>query len=294
VSVREPETVTVLRRQFGAQLAARRAQAGLSQEQYARQIGFSRSTVAGVESGRHPVSAQFCSESDRALRTGDLFARGRERILARLAAERRTAAERAWQSAVSSGPEMAGSRLLAPDSAGALAAYRDLGWPVEDTRSGLWLVTGTRVDALEVSRPAGLLAVAWWRASLGAPDPVRGLPALPDPAEALAAIAAKSRCYFLANAGEFPWTPPDTDAAAETGGGAIRWHSHDSPIPLPPSHNGSRHAAVWVYAPPGPVRLASPAVLLHLLATAAAAARQADMLLLPSGVTAVPAVATKR
>ena len=55
-------------------------------------------------------------------------------------------------------------------------------------------MTGTVIDALEVPRAAGMVAAAWWLYTRGVPDEIRGLPALPDPAVALAAIAAGPRC----------------------------------------------------------------------------------------------------
>ena len=40
------------------------------------------------------------------------------------------------------------------------------------------------IDALEVTRPAGTLAAAWWLYTGGAADEIRGLPALPRPDQA--------------------------------------------------------------------------------------------------------------
>ena len=50
-------------------------------------------------------------------------------------------------------------------------------------------------------RPAGVVAVHWWLHTGGAPDEIRGLPALPGPQDALAVIAAGDRYLFLVQAG---------------------------------------------------------------------------------------------
>jgi hypothetical protein len=47
----------------------------------------------------------------------------------------------------------------------ALAGYRRLGWPVKADGDRLALVTGTVADVLEVTRPAGAVATAWWHAT---------------------------------------------------------------------------------------------------------------------------------
>lgn len=283
----ESEIVTALRRELGAQLAARRRQAGLSQAEFGRRGGFSRSAVAGAESGHQPASPQFWAHADRILCSGDFFARGRDAIEQRIALERRMAADRAWAHAAQKTAQAA-EGLEATDRAQALTAYRRRGWQVTDTPSGLRLVTGDLVDALEVPRIAGVLAVAWWRGTAGAADQVRGLPELPPPAEALAAIRAGSRCFFLAQAGEYPWAHDDTAHTAPQNDSVITWHSQGSGIPLPPSREGDADGAMWLHAPAGAVRLTSPVMLLHLLAAAVAVTREPGRLMLPRGVIAAP------
>jgi hypothetical protein len=172
------------------------------------------------------------------------------------------------------------------------------------------------VDALEVPSTAGILAASWWRSSEGYPDEIRRLPALPDPRRALALIAAGDRHFFLTQAGECPWRsqdPATTAAVATPRAAVIRWHSQGSRIPLPSSStsddavkpavsasdlvpgqsasaSGNEPAAAhWMHWPDRGLKLSSPAVLLHLLATAAAAIRLGPhMLVLDHDVLAIP------
>jgi hypothetical protein len=175
----------------------------------------------------------------------------------------------------------AGQALVAgPDTAD---GYRALGWTARSDASGkLTLVTGAAIDVLEVARPAGLLAAGWWTSSQGVPDLIRGLPALPDPAVALALIDDGQRCWFVARAGEYPWAPRTAPGAAD-GRSVIRWHSHGSCVPAPPS------GATWAHPPHRGTRLPSPVALLDLLAKAVAVASGPAALTFPGGVIAAPA-----
>src|SRR5262249_2612445 len=74
-------------------------------------------------------------------------------------------------------------------------------------------ICGDGVEALEVPRPAGVVAVHWWLHTGGAPDEIRGLPALPGPQDALAAVAAGDRFLFLVQPGACPWVGPDLSVA---------------------------------------------------------------------------------
>jgi hypothetical protein len=136
---------------------------------------------------------------------------------------------------------------------------------------------------------------------------------LPDPRQALALIATGDRNFFLTRAGECPWRAQDpvtTAAAATPRAAVIRWHSRGSRIPLPADSADDTHrdtsrpatavdaaalddkpaAAYWAHWPVRDVRLPSPAILLHLLATAAAATKLGPhMLTLEHDVLAVPA-----
>jgi len=160
---------------------------------------------------------------------------------------------------------------------------------VEETGGRLELVTGTTVDALEVPRAAGMLAIQWWLYTDGHPDELRGLPSLPAPAEAMAVIATADSFYFLAQSGTCPWTTQDpavTRTTGQAGQPVIRWHSSASRIPFPTA-NG--HEATWAHLPTRAMRLPNPAVLLHLLATATAALQHGPhMLTLPGNVLAIP------
>lgn len=175
------------------------------------------------------------------------------------------------------------------------ASYLNLGWPVEKHDGHVELITGTVVDALEVPGAAGILAASWWRHTDGYPDEIRGLPMLPDPRQALAVIAAGDSHFFLVRAGECPWRVQDqvTTATAASGTAVIRWHSGGSRIPAPPwptaGDSSTPAAAVWAHLPDRAIRLPSPAVLLHLLATATATTKLGPhMLTLDDGVLAIP------
>jgi hypothetical protein len=196
-------------------------------------------------------------------------------------------------------------------------SYLNLGWLTEERDGHVELITGTVVDALEVPSAAGILAASWWRFSEGYPDEVRKLPALPDPRQALALIAAGDRHFFLTRAGECPWRTQDpvtTAAAATPRAAAIRWHSRGSRIQLPATNayrdapepataiaaaDAQQDGAVpddepatvyWAHWPVRGVKLPSPVILLHLLATAAAATRLGPhMLTLEHDVLAIPA-----
>ena len=87
----------------------------------------------------------------------------------------------------------------------AVAAYMRLGWSVHDGDGRVDLVCGNGIEALEVPRPTGVVAVQWWLHTGGAPDEIRRLPALPGPQDALAVIAAGDRYLFLVQAGACPW-----------------------------------------------------------------------------------------
>lgn len=202
------------------------------------------------------------------------------------------------------------------DVGAAAVRYAELGWRVEERAdgaegdetghgagverdagarpgsSGLELVTGSGVDALEVPRAAGMLACAWWRHNDGWPDVVRGLPSMPPPDEALAAIGAGPRCYFLVRAGDCPWAASDpvvTRTVERAGQAVIGWHSHGSRVPLPPGRDAGGYEAVWCQLPARRVRLVPPALLLDLLAVATAAVRGGPGLLrLTRDVLAIP------
>jgi DNA-binding XRE family transcriptional regulator len=69
-------------RALGRQLAASRRAAGLSQESLAALAGYSRSTVANVETGRQHVPCDFWKRCDTALDTGTALARSYDELAA--------------------------------------------------------------------------------------------------------------------------------------------------------------------------------------------------------------------
>ena len=292
-----------MRRELGRQLAAWRHAADFTQAQLARQAGYARSTVSTVESGSQHVLRIFWERCDAALGTGQLLAIAYDRLQERQAELRRAEAVRIRES---SAARLEASRRgkrrpdLGPVS---IAEYGQLGWMTEEHGGRLELVTGTVVDALELQRPAGMLAVQWWLGSDGVADKIRGLPALPHPDEALAVIAAGPRFFFLVAAGAFPWdeevrnAPAASIPAASTPNGdaiAIRWHARGSRIPAPPGPTADSSPVTWVHVPvltAEAPRLANPITLLDMLAKAATAVRnQPTALTLPGGILAVPAL----
>jgi len=229
--------------------------------------------------------------ADRVLGTGEMFARGFDRIQAQASvAARAGAALRPAIGGWPATPAIAPSdpESLMPDEA--RQACRDRGWPVEEDRDGrLWLVTGTAIDALEVPRVAGMVVLAWWLYTRGVPDEIRALPALPDPAAALAVIAVGPRCYFLARSGACPWTRPDPGSVGAVDTGAVRWHAGGGRVLAPPSPLADGERTEWAHIPAPGGLLASPMALLHVLAQAVAATRDVGSMLLAGGVRVVPA-----
>jgi transcriptional regulator with XRE-family HTH domain len=164
VVVREPDEVAALPRDLGRQLAERRKAAGLVRRELGMLVGCSRIAVASAETGHAQIGRSLWERADRVLGTGELFARGFDRIQAH--ASEPAQASAMLRSAGSGGrtePAMAPSdpKSLTPDKA--RQACRDRSWPVEEDSDGrLWLASGTAIDALEVPRVAGMAALAWW------------------------------------------------------------------------------------------------------------------------------------
>jgi transcriptional regulator with XRE-family HTH domain len=271
-----------LREQLGRELARRRRDAGLTQEQLAALAGTSRTTVGHAEQGRADVGARLWRAADRVLAAGGYFTAGYERARGDQPAPR--AASPAGTLACD----------LAMKSAGpgqAAAACRRNGWPAVP---GPALAAGTILDALEVSRAAGLTAAAEWQATGGTESAARGLPGLPAPEAALAVIDAGERWYFLVRAGAYPWqrlpppatAPPGTTPASDSAArppAAIRWHSAGSRIPLPPARARWAHLPAALFQPP------PPHAVLDLLDWACARARHPAILALRRGITVAPA-----
>jgi transcriptional regulator with XRE-family HTH domain len=286
--VSDSETVRALRRQLGHRLATARRDAGYAQREFARQISYARSTLSTVESGIQRAGRTFWQACDAVLGTDGEFELGYDRIRAQ------TAAERQSSHTLTPAPGQQDEGLQAVTLPEAMDAYWTLGWPATADGDVAKLVTGTVLDALEVPRTAGTLAASWWQSTGGVADQIRGLPALPDPRHALAAITCGGQSFFLAAAGSFPWAGQDlTGLPPVAGAPVVRWHSGGSPIPVPPGTREDGQQATWAYLPPGPIQLASPVMLLDLLAKAVAAtatAQESQALSLPGGVQAVPAL----
>jgi DNA-binding XRE family transcriptional regulator len=285
----DSEGVRALRRELGRALKEARRAAGYSQAQLARKTGYARSTVSTVESGTQNAPRIFWERSDAALGAGsslitryDRLARGRVARFPHAATG--TGGHRDGE---------AGRGLNAGVAAEAIAAYRQQGWRAEHTGGRIELVCGDGVEALEVPRPAGVVAIHWWLHTGGAPDEIRGLPALPGPQDALAVVAAGDRFLFLVQPGACPWAGPDLAVATPAGrsrGVMVRWHAGGSRIAAPPSVDTGGQRVKWAYPPPGQIQLADPIVLLDLLAKAVAVAgHRRHLLTFPGGVSVVPA-----
>jgi DNA-binding XRE family transcriptional regulator len=80
--VREPEAIANARCTLGVQLAACRRAVGLSQAQLAEKIGFSRSTIANVETGRQHVPRGFWESADTAVSAGGSLVAAHEELAA--------------------------------------------------------------------------------------------------------------------------------------------------------------------------------------------------------------------
>ena len=309
----EVERAWQLRRELGRELKTLRKAAGLSQPQLASRTGYSRSTIATLESTNGgAVARAFWEQSDAVFGTGDTLARRWDDIQQHVQAARAlTATTRRRpgprRRAIPGTAHLQALQMLR--SAGTVGADPDgvsqakmacaqLGWPVASDGARAELVTGTVIDALQIPRAAGQLAISWWLDTGGAANPVRRLPAMPRPDQALAVISADGSFYFLARAGACPGPlpppsarpsgpPPDDTRAA---GPVIFWHSHGSRVPLPLGRAAGGDLAEWAQLPSRGVTLASPVALLELLAKALSVIRDdTQALTLPGGVLAVPA-----
>lgn len=287
----DAEAVDWMRKEMGRELARRRQEAGLTQEQFAGLTGnYSRSVVAHAEQGRDDVGGGFWRAADRVLGAGGLFVGLVDQVRQCLEPGRRAAVRPG-----DADPEVrCGVVLRSAEPDRALAGYRRLGWPVAARGDVLELLTGKTADALEVGRPAGMVAAGAWLESGGAEGVLRAVPRLPAPEGALAVIEAGERCFFLVKAGfPVPWQSGDDRRAADTGEAEVRWHSGGGRVPLPPSKAG-RAAARWAYLPDALLRPAPPLALLDLLGWAVTVTRARGRLRLPGGAAVAPAAPPPR
>lgn len=282
-----------MRRELGRRLQKLREAAGLSQQQMAGRAGYTRSAVSNAEAGGY-ARRRFWELCDELLGSGDTLARGYDDIRHVSSTARDHAAELERDAVDVPVMEILGEARDAGSLGQALAGYQRLGWPTEERAGRLVLVTGTVVDALEVPCAAGMLAAGWWQYTGGASDEVRGLPGLPRPDHALAAIAAGDSMFFLARSDGRgrPWghgKSPCSLPATVGDGPVVRWHGEGSQVPAPPSAHDNGQPASWAYLPLGRLRLAPAIGLLDLLAKAAATACSAGGLTFPGGVLVLPA-----
>jgi transcriptional regulator with XRE-family HTH domain len=90
--VREPGSIAEARQNLGAELAAYRLAAGLTQAKLAVLVKYSRSTIANVETGRQLVPRAFWERCETVLRTGGTLTAAFDDLDAAIRGELRTAA----------------------------------------------------------------------------------------------------------------------------------------------------------------------------------------------------------
>jgi transcriptional regulator with XRE-family HTH domain len=88
----DSESIAVMARELGRQLAALRRQAGLTQHGLAALAGFSRSTISVAEIGRQYQAREFWQACDKALDTDGELTAGADQIDAVREAEQRAVA----------------------------------------------------------------------------------------------------------------------------------------------------------------------------------------------------------
>jgi len=80
VRSRQPDAAVAARRELGVQLAVLRDAARLTQEELARRVGYVRSTVGNVETGRQRVPRRFWIQCDQILATSGVLTEAHDRI----------------------------------------------------------------------------------------------------------------------------------------------------------------------------------------------------------------------
>ena len=92
VALSESAAIDSARRALGAELAAYRRAAGLNQSALATHVGYSRSTIANVETGRQHVPPDFWKRADAACRADGALTGASARVEAMARREREDAA----------------------------------------------------------------------------------------------------------------------------------------------------------------------------------------------------------
>ena len=134
--MRELEVAAAPSSALGVELAAYRRAAGYTQAQFAQLTGYSRSTIANVETGRQHVSRDFWERADRILRTGGVLATGYDetetvarRQLHAAARDVSTSRQaRTWQLLSGAPPDMSATGKADGDVAPARSARMSV-WP---------------------------------------------------------------------------------------------------------------------------------------------------------------------
>jgi transcriptional regulator with XRE-family HTH domain len=98
VALKESEIIDNARHELGAELAAYRRAAGLSQAELASFVSYSRSTVANVETGRQHVPADFWEKADLACHAAGALVRASNDVQALVRREREKTARQATSS----------------------------------------------------------------------------------------------------------------------------------------------------------------------------------------------------
>ena len=125
IRVRDSQTIEQARCALGAELATYRRAAGYSQAGFASLVGYSRSTIANVETGRQHVARDFWERADAALRSDEHLVAANDEVEAAARREREAVARNAranrqgYTSALSLWP---GELDLGPDLIAAAAS----------------------------------------------------------------------------------------------------------------------------------------------------------------------------
>ncbi len=136
--MRELEVAAAPSSALGVELAAYRRAAGYTQAQFAQLTGYSRSTIANVETGRRHVSRDFWESADRILRTGGVLATGYDETETAARRQLRAAARdvstsrqaRTWQLRSGAAPDMSATGKADADVAPARSTQISL-WPAD-------------------------------------------------------------------------------------------------------------------------------------------------------------------